>query len=188
VLFNEIGNADDSGFDPSIAAYLSGAVPVHFGGQNWGAEKPPALQRPDANDGVRWNEGRVKAIWSGTVCLSADWLPWVGRLPVKLTARRYPPASSTPTFGVSKTAKGSTDAAPALSTPTSPPGEWISASYTGEGMVHAWLCAKALAFMVLGTEEEGKLKEWFPEIMRVTEARWRKANVEDFLQEWGNND
>ena len=79
------------------------------------------------------------------------------------------------------------DALPALTNLTSTPGEWISASYSGEGMVHAWLCAKALAYMVLDAEEDGGLKEWFPEVMRVTEERWKKANVDDLLEELGGD-
>lgn len=183
MLFGALANTDDSSYDPNIAAYLSGILPVHFGERNWGAEKRPVPQKPDENDGVTWNEGRVKSIWSGIVCLSADGLPWVGRLPVKLTARNCPPTSSTPTSSVSKTSVDSTNAKTVGVTLTSHPGEWISAAYSGEGMVHAWLCAKALAHMVLGTEEEGKLKEWFPEVMKVTEKRWRKADIEATLEE-----
>lgn len=168
-LHQDVGNADDSHYELSLAAHLSGIVPVHFGEKNWGAEKQCALEDAEDNDGVRWSEGRVKAIWSGTVALSADFLPWVGRLPVKLAERRCPPKSSTPT--------GLLDAAPL----TAAPGEWISASYSGEGMTHAWLCARALAYMVLGAEEEGELKEWFPDAMRVSVARWKKADAERML-------
>jgi len=55
-------------------------------------------------------------------------------------------------------------------------------------MVHAWLCAKALAYMVLGAEEDGRLKEWFPDIMKVTEARWKRANIENLMDELGGSD
>jgi hypothetical protein len=71
---------------------------------------------------------------------------------------------------------------------TSTPGEWIPASYLGEGMVHAWLCAKALAYMVLGAEKEGRIEEWFPDVLKVTEARWKKANIEHLLQKLGSDD
>ena len=62
---------------------------------------------------------------------------------------------------------------------TAPPGEWISAGYTGEGMVHAWMSGKALAYMLLGADAE--IKPWFPEILRISEERWKKANLEDFI-------
>lgn len=39
----------------------------------------------------------------------------------------------------------------------------------GRGMLHAWLSGKALADMMLGREVEGKLGEWFPDMMGVTE-------------------
>ena len=35
---------------------------------------------------------------------------------------------------------------------TADPREWIAAGYSGEGMVHVWLCSRALALMVLGLE------------------------------------
>ncbi|KIJ67118.1 hypothetical protein HYDPIDRAFT_50050, partial [Hydnomerulius pinastri MD-312] len=60
-----------------------------------------------------------------------------------------------------------------------PPGEWIAAGYSGEGMVHAWMSGKALAEMVLGREREANLAEWFPDILRVTPGRWKKAKAED---------
>jgi hypothetical protein len=50
-------------------------------------------------------------------------------------------------------------------------------------MVHAWLSGKALADMVLGREVEGKLGEWFPDIMRVSEKRWKKAKAENLLDD-----
>ncbi|KAG6374444.1 FAD dependent oxidoreductase [Boletus reticuloceps] len=66
------------------------------------------------------------------------------------------------------------------SIPTAP-GEWIAAGYTGEGMVQAWMSGKALAEMVLGREREGNLAEWFPDILRVSTARWKKAKPEALL-------
>lgn len=178
IILKQIGDADDSGWDKTIAAHLSGAMPVYFKEANWGAEKPP--QQND--EGMKWDDGRVKANWSGIISLSADSLPWVGRLPDKLSGRK----SSTPVWKFTAEPKDE-DALPALTNLTSTPGEWISASYSGEGMVHAWLCAKALAYMVLDAEEDGGLKEWFPEVMRVTEERWKKANVDDLLEELGGD-
>ena len=133
---------------------------------------------------MKWSEDGVKAIWSG---ISACLLPWVGRLPVKLAARQSPPESATPVIKILKTVEGPVDF-PTLSTLTASPDEWISASYSGEGMVNAWLCAKALAFMVLDAEEKGRLNKWFPDVMKVTEARWEKADIELLLEELGSND
>jgi len=59
------------------------------------------------------------------------------------------------------------------------PGEWIAAGYSGEGMVHAWMSGKAVAHMVLGRERE--IETWFPEMLRVTEKRWKDADVEKML-------
>ena len=78
-----------------------------------------------------------------------------------------------------------------LATPTLPaaPGEWICAGYTGEGMVHAWLCAKAMARMLLGTEGEdradpkgGESKfERLPDAYRFSMKRWKAAKMGDRL-------
>lgn len=52
------------------------------------------------------------------------------------------------------------------------PGErelWVAASFQGHGMVLCWLCAEALAGMIMG-EEDG-LGDWFPDAFRVTRER-----------------
>ncbi|KAK0440433.1 FAD dependent oxidoreductase [Desarmillaria tabescens] len=54
--------------------------------------------------------------------------------------------------------------------------EWIAAGYSGEGMVHAWMSGKALAHMVLGKDVD-----WLPAPFRVTEKRWKKANIASWL-------
>ncbi|KZP16559.1 FAD dependent oxidoreductase, partial [Athelia psychrophila] len=169
-LLRDVGNADDSQYEPSLAGHLGGIIPIYFGEKNWGAEKQPDILDPD---GVQWNEGRVKAIWSGTMAFSADGLPWVGRLPEKLTGRSSPPHPSTPSID------------PLHCSLTASPGEWVSACYSGEGMVHAWLCARALAHMVLGNEREGGMEEWFPKQMTVTTTRWKKADAERMLARLG---
>ncbi|KAK0207927.1 hypothetical protein DFS33DRAFT_1458941 [Desarmillaria ectypa] len=55
--------------------------------------------------------------------------------------------------------------------------EWIAAGYSGEGMVHAWMSGKALAYMVLGKDVD-----WLPTPFRVTEKRWKKTNIVSWLQ------
>ncbi|KAK7688053.1 hypothetical protein QCA50_008423 [Cerrena zonata] len=93
-----------------------------------------------------------------------------------------PPLTSTPKLSNNPSAdEGSDPSHSSSATPktdklvklTSPPGEWIAAGYTGEGMVHAWMSGRALASMVLN-DEEG-IKDWFPEILRINEKRWKKA-------------
>ncbi len=54
--------------------------------------------------------------------------------------------------------------------------EWIAAGYSGEGMVHAWMSGRALAYMVLGKDVD-----WLPAPFRVTEKRWKKANIASLL-------
>ncbi|KAG8709947.1 hypothetical protein FRC11_005022, partial [Ceratobasidium sp. 423] len=104
----EIGISTDESYDPTGAAHICGALSVVF--------KDPKHQ-PTANDANA--ENRVKSIWSGSLGISADSLPWVGRLPARLTGRSAPPANEH-----SKIAS---------------PGEWVSAGYSGEGMVNAAL-------------------------------------------------
>ena len=93
----------------------------------------------------------VKMMWTGNMGFSADGLPWVGRVGPSVTGRD----------------KSTT--------------EWISAAFSGEGMVQAWLCGKALGRMILahdeviGPEVLASDREWFPEQMLVTEERVRKA-------------
>ncbi|EKM60536.1 uncharacterized protein PHACADRAFT_246535 [Phanerochaete carnosa HHB-10118-sp] len=164
-----LGASDDSTFSVAVASHLAGALPLYFGERTWGREKEP--EKAEDDGGVQWGEGRTKAEWGGILGISADGLPWVGRLPQKVSGRSEPPASSTPRTAARE--------AGLCSELTAAPGEWISAGYTGEGMTHAWLSGKALASMVLNREDE--LREWFPEMLRMTEKRWKQATLGDFL-------
>ncbi|EUC62441.1 FAD-dependent oxidoreductase, putative [Rhizoctonia solani AG-3 Rhs1AP] len=146
----EVGISTDDSYDPTGAAHVCGALDVMFKDP----EHPPSTN--DANA-----ENRVKSIWSGSLGISADALPWVGRLPTRLTGRKAPPADTQ-----SKIAS---------------PGEWVSAGYSGEGMVNAALCAKALAMMIIKPNEDN-VSSWFPEQMRVTEKRCKKADPSALLQ------
>ncbi|XRM47101.1 hypothetical protein ABZX51_010102 [Aspergillus tubingensis] len=104
----------------------------------------------------------VEQMWTGNMGFSADGLPWVGRLPGSTTQR-----------GLHDEEQGA---------------EWVSAAFSGEGMVLAWLCGKALATMLLIKDD--KLLEtestdfsWFPEQMLVTEDRVKKAVLMRHVQE-----
>ncbi|KAF9814801.1 hypothetical protein IEO21_04909 [Rhodonia placenta] len=157
----DIGITDDSTFSFASASHLAGALPLYFGANHWGGEAVPAGEQ-DAH----WGTGRTKAQWSGILGISTDSLPWVGRLPAIVAGRVPPPA--VPSAVSEKGAGG-----------LAPSGEWIAAGYSGEGMVHAWMSGKAVAYMLLGRENE--LTDWFPDILRVTEKRWKKATVDDLL-------
>jgi glycine/D-amino acid oxidase-like deaminating enzyme len=201
----DLGNADDRTYNAHTAMHLSGALSVLFGERNWGAEKRLEQEEEGGEEihqqtGVggeagsdersakgEWFEGRVKALWSGIMGYSVDGVPWVGRLPSRISGRIPPPlpaltkkrsqVSTSSVFtndkrqdielGNEKKNKGWSIAEP---------GEWISAGYTGEGMVHAWLSGKALAHMILNDEDA--IGAWFPEIMRVDVKRWKKARLE----------
>ena len=165
----DLGSADDSGFSMPVASHLAGALPLFFAERVWGREKEPERGGDDGD--VQWGEGRTKAQWGGILGISADGLPWVGRLPQKISGRPEPPASFAP--------RASAKEVGSQVLTTVPPGEWISAGYTGEGMVHAWMSGKALAGMILN--QEAQVQEWFPEILRITEKRWKKASLESFL-------
>lgn len=103
----------------------------------------------------------VQSMWTGNMGFSADGLPWVGMLPSSLTGRKTSVFKS----GCSSENQNAG-------------GEWVSAAFSGEGMVQAWLCGKALAVMLLsknGRLADGQSSDlsWLPEQMLVTEERAR---------------
>ncbi|KAG9119215.1 hypothetical protein FRC07_005847 [Ceratobasidium sp. 392] len=143
----EVGISTDDSYDPAAAAHLCGALSVLF--------KAPGHVDPSITN-------NVQSIWGGSIGVSADWLPWVGRLPTQMTGRGVPP--------------------PQKDSKIAQPGEWVSAGYSGEGMVNAPLCAKALAMMILKPNDDN-VSSWFPEEMRVTERRCRKADPSMLLSD-----
>lgn len=221
-FFEEVGNVDDSGWNMGVSAYLSGALGVYFG-NSWGEEGRDSGSAVAKTIGDKFAEaggadimrGRVKKLWGGIIGISADSMPWVGRLPEKVSGRETPtieavdPSDSWVVIddgrydefidgNISDDASPTTGTSPMLAKAAqrlATPGEWISAGYSGEGMVHAWLSGKALAFMVLGKDKDGVgscgdtgvaytdqgLQDWFPDVFRVTEKRWKKANIDDFF-------
>lgn len=158
--YEAIADTNDSTYSKRVCAHLGGILPRYFGEDNWGREGQP----PEGDTSDEWSKGRVKATWSGILGISADLLPWVGRLPPSISGRAAPSNQS-----LSSQQSGNKAFISAA------PGEWIAGGYSGEGMVHAWMSGKALAEMVLGREREGNLVEWFPEIFRVSTYRWKKA-------------
>lgn len=175
----DVGIADDSETSFEAQAHLAGALPQYFGLCNWGKE---AISVPgDSDKGeVLWAEGRTKAQWSGILGISVDLLPWVGRLTPKISGRTQPRQPAGSADSASSSSNEDRDKDKDKEAPgTAAPGEWLSAGYTGEGMVHAWMSGKALAYMVLDRETE--IQSWFPDILRVTEKRWKKASLDDLI-------
>ncbi|KAF3176454.1 hypothetical protein EYR41_011085 [Orbilia oligospora] len=167
------GLADDTKLNYLAAAHLSGLLPYVFGSGD------------DSNGTRSWNGVKVKNMWTGILGMSADGLPWVGRVPTKVSTRNQPK-------------KGKTEKGVEM-------GEWCAVGFSGEGMVNCWGSATALARMVLGEEvnvnvrnneariralkgEEGvkgwkdeKLEEWFPKEFVIEDSRIAKANPLDLV-------
>ena len=81
----DIGIVDDSAKNFLVEAHLGGGLPFYFRKGAWGEEATP---KPDeAENGIEWDQGRVKASWSGVLGMSMDGFPWVGRLPPKVARR-----------------------------------------------------------------------------------------------------
>ncbi|KAF7590830.1 hypothetical protein BBP40_002299 [Aspergillus hancockii] len=104
----------------------------------------------------RQNWGHVPGsdtmMWTGNMGFSADGLPWVGRWPLDGGSNEE------------LTKEGGA--------------QWICCGFSGEGMVNAWLCGKAVARMVSmhdrGLSRSDELS-WFPKRMLVTEERIRSS-------------
>ena len=63
--------------------------------------------------------------------------------------------------------------------------EWVAAGFSGEGMVHAWLCGKALVSMLMEHdigEREPSGPAWFPKQMIVTEERIRRTRLPKYVK------
>ncbi|KAI0392455.1 FAD dependent oxidoreductase [Xylariaceae sp. FL0594] len=115
--------------------------------------------------------GRMKAVWSGIISPTGDLRPFVGRLDPKLTGREHKMAEDK--RGVK-------------------PGEWISAGYSGDGMVWAWLSGTAVGLMLAGSGTEdvppspgipgGRLASWFPNELEPSLERVKKADLQNLLE------
>ncbi|KAF7437327.1 hypothetical protein PC9H_004166 [Pleurotus ostreatus] len=166
-FYDSAGNADDRTFHLPTASYLSGALPLYFSG--WGEEgRDTDAPQSDVDP------GRVKSVWTGILGMSADGMPWVGRIPDKISGR-VAPSSAMSTQNLAS------------------PGEWIAAGYSGEGMVHAWMSAKAVAYMILNADDERERnnplgrpandgEDWLPKPYLVSEKRLKESNMDKFLE------
>ena len=143
---DQVGVWDDGRMDPLVGMHIRGAMESVF--------EP------------RWDARVIKA-WTGILGFTGDLMPLVGRLP-------------------STSSKSSRSSEAEKPTGLEGSGQWIAAGFNGEGMVWAWLCGTALGIMVLGKEDEnysqgngrpdGRLKDWFPEELKIDTKRLRSAN------------
>ncbi|KAL1727843.1 FAD dependent oxidoreductase-domain-containing protein [Schizophyllum commune] len=164
----DLGCADDSGVDIGAVAHVSGALGAYF----------------DKQSGIK---DRVNVeVWSGIIGISADFMPWVGRVPPELTKRSTSkPSTTSDRKTATKTVPAASDDK-ALGTHASlvPSGEWVAAGFSGEGMVHAWICARALARMILneGTGDPAKsLPDDLPNPFLFTQERWKKTRMDGMM-------
>ncbi|EWC44942.1 hypothetical protein DRE_01001 [Drechslerella stenobrocha 248] len=179
-----VGSADDTKLNYLAAGHLSGLLPYVFGsGVTKGATRA-------------WEGAAVKNMWTGVLGMSADCMPWVGKLPTAISARGQPKNGSVELQGEGE---GSVKT-----------GEWCAVGFTGEGMVNCWGSATALARMLLGEDQGGRnvamteqrvraakgeaevkswserpLEEWFPAQFLVSQARVKKADPVDMFDSMG---
>ena len=170
-VLSEFAVADDSVYHLGIASHVQGALPVYFGHRNWGAEGVDGAREVEEENSP-WGQGRVKAVWTGILSISVDMRPWVGRVSSVISGRAAPQRLLTTASDIT------------VARSIAAPGEWVSTGYSGEGMVHAWLCAHALGLMVLGLENEEGMHTWFPDEYRLTEKRWKKATIEQLMAKY----
>lgn len=129
-VLTDIACADDTTFSLPVASHLAGALPLYFGSEHWGREKTPEDEPVrDGERTVSWAPGRTKAQWGGILGISADGLPWVGRLPSKISGRATPSPALNDMAGAVASDK---ERARTTASKLAPPGEWISAGYTGD--------------------------------------------------------
>lgn len=189
-FLDNVGVFDDNTTTFADQAHLTGALERYFA-DTWGEEgsastdgSEPEIALQQTADHhtpqVQWGKGRVKATWSGVLGLSADFMPWVGRVPPSVSGRAFP--SQGPNRDTS-------------SKTLAPPGEWISAGYTGEGMSHAWLSGQSLARMLLtvpDSDTEPRSDESLsnkaevvhvplPKPFLITEKRVKAAQIENLV-------
>lgn len=169
---HNIGITDDCSAVFENEAHLGGALERAFapywGGEGHDTDNIPSVDPGDAQP--PWGRGRIKAAWSGLLGMSTDLQPWVGRVPYAASGRTEPRSAIT----------GESEYRQEMA----PPGEWICAGYTGEGMVHAWLCGRALACMILGIPPEGNGERSVPSPFLISERRVLKTRLEDTLARW----
>lgn len=151
---DQIGVWDDSSTDVFTSAHLAGILPVVFSQEK--------QQRQETQSKY------LQQHWSGIISLTAESLPFVGKLDSSIRGKD------------SRDVQGK-------------PSEWIAAGYNGEGMVFAWLCGTALGLMIMGSENEdipaspgfpgGRLEDWFPKELLLDRKRYDRIDVLDLADQ-----
>ncbi|KAK7457488.1 hypothetical protein CaCOL14_001490 [Colletotrichum acutatum] len=184
-----VGVYDDFGTDGMTIAHVSGVMSAVFG--------------------ARWR-GDVVRVWSGVLGVTGDMAPFVGRVPASVAGFKGKIGSSASSSSISssswfglkkgreivklkKVGKTVDEMEEEQSWMGAEAGQWVSAGYCGDGMVWAWLCGTALGVMIAGKEDVvlekgvgfpgGRLAEWFPKELLLTEARLRKADMSNLVDE-----
>ncbi|KAG6870390.1 hypothetical protein C0992_000207, partial [Termitomyces sp. T32_za158] len=160
-FIEELGNADDAGWDGKTGRYLSGALEGYFG------------------DG-----GRVRKLWSGVLGLSVDGQPWVGRIPEAVAGRAAPRRTETGGEKAGLVRGGLAEAGEWMACGYTGEG-MVHAWLSGKAVAHMVLgLDRAGTEKVAPAEKEGPgddVGRWLPEIYRVSEKRWRQARIEDLI-------
>ncbi|GKT56386.1 FAD dependent oxidoreductase [Colletotrichum tofieldiae] len=167
-----VGVWDDSGTEGLTIAHLAGVMKALFGG--------------------RW-KGDVIRAWSGVLGVTGDMAPFVGRVPGSLSGVGGKLVGSRGKKSGRSLKLKKADDEEEEGWKGAEAGEWVSAGYGGDGMVWAWLCGTALGVMISGKAgvalekgagfPGGKLEEWFPKELLITEARVKRADMSNLVDE-----
>ncbi|KAK1989893.1 FAD dependent oxidoreductase [Colletotrichum falcatum] len=190
-----IGTWDDSGTDGLTIAHVSGVMKAVFG-DRWSGDVVRSWSGILGFTGdLAPFVGRVPDGLSGAKAAAAASSPQAMMKGVKWAAKMQAVAVADNDDGDDDGGVGDEDVKEKgeAGWKGAAAGEWVSAGYNGDGMVWAWLCGTALGVMVAGREDAvldradgfpgGRLAEWFPPELLVTEARVRKADLTNLVDE-----
>jgi glycine/D-amino acid oxidase-like deaminating enzyme len=198
-ILTELGNSDDRKWNLQTGKYLTGALGSFFVGGNKEDEEKDRVKALWSGilgiscDGNPW-VGRVPSQISGRS--TPAWTKRTTRTSLRDNNNNNTIITPKDTYATvaDDSASGLPSQPSKASDKLAPGGEWMAAGYTGEGMVHAWRSGEALAMMVLGLDEPNTnleamktdatpagIGEWFPDVFRVTEDRWKNTGIEDLI-------
>lgn len=153
-FIEDVGNADDAGWNGTTGRHLAGALEGHFG-----------------------TKGQMRKLWSGVLGISVDGQPWVGRIPGVVAGRRAPRRMET--GGEKEVRGGLAEAGEWMACGYTGEG-MVHAWLSGKAVAHMVLGLDRGA----GTDEAtagDSVGNWLPGIYRVSEKRWRRTRLEDLI-------